>query len=234
MGRSLRPSRRRWSGLRPRPGDGDAPSKDSGNWERGRLLGELGLRERPGEERGPRGRSRPARLVLRASWPLRNAVAVFSICGQGVSETEGRSVIRTTICRRAGGGEPRTTPGALCQVDSSSTTHSVRVAHAALTLRGRRGPSPSPVSTEAREGARALAAHEVRTAGPRVPGSPARGLCQHVLPERGLARGASRARWGPADAPQPRGLPGARFLPDEKRPGPCVASPPCRWLASRS
>lgn len=38
----------------------------------------------------PRGRSRPARLVLRASWPLRNAVAVFSICGQGVSETEGR------------------------------------------------------------------------------------------------------------------------------------------------
>lgn len=206
MGRSLRPSRRRWSGLRPRPGDGDAPSKDSGNWERGRLLGELGLRERPGEERGPRGRSRPARLVLRASWPLRNAVAVFSICGHGVSETEGRSVIRTTICRRAG-GEPWTTPGALCQVDSSSTTHSGRVAHAALTLRGRRGSCPSPVSTEAREGARALAAHEVRTAGPRVLGQgsvsarPARAWTCSRSP-----RGAVGPRRRPS-APWPPGCP---------------------------
>lgn len=62
----------------------------------------------------PPGRSRPARLVLRASWPLRNAVAVFSICGQGVSETEGRSVIRTTICRRAGGGGSHGPPRGPC------------------------------------------------------------------------------------------------------------------------
>lgn len=80
----------------------------------------------------PPGRSRPARLVLRASWPLRNAVAVFSICGQGVSETEGRSVIRTTICRRAGGGGATDHPG--------GPVPGGQLQHDPLSTRGPRGP----------------------------------------------------------------------------------------------